>query len=114
MKKLAMNKSVLGRFSVSILLGCITLIAFAAVQSTQAQTTATTAISTDSPALPISIPLHWKSSGVMVKPVSDANHSIVSVKDPTVVNYNGLWHICATAYSISATEKCFAKDMMRK
>jgi len=47
-------------------------------------------------------PLHWKSTGVLVQPVSDPNHTIVSVKDPTIVRYNGLWHIYATAYSTSA------------
>ena len=52
--------------------------------------------------LPIQTPLKWKSSGVLVKPVSDETHTIVSVKDPTVVYYNGLWHIYATAYSTSA------------
>lgn len=48
------------------------------------------------------IPLKWKASDVLVKPVSDEKHTIVSVKDPTVVFYNGLWHIYATAYSTSA------------
>ncbi|MEJ2109862.1 MAG: non-reducing end alpha-L-arabinofuranosidase family hydrolase [Acidobacteriota bacterium] len=52
--------------------------------------------------VPINTPLQWKSSDVLVKPVSDETHTIVSVKDPTVVHYNGLWHIYATAYSTSA------------
>jgi len=52
--------------------------------------------------LPFTVPLQWKATGVLVKPISDANHTIVSVKDPTVVHYNGLWHIYATAYSTSA------------
>jgi hypothetical protein len=47
-------------------------------------------------------PLKWKSSDVLVKPVSDEKHTIVSVKDPTIVHYDGLWHIYATAYSTSA------------
>jgi hypothetical protein len=51
---------------------------------------------------PLTTPLKWKSSGVLVSPISDEAHTIVSVKDPTVVRYNDLWHIYATAYSTSA------------
>ncbi|HPD46943.1 MAG TPA: non-reducing end alpha-L-arabinofuranosidase family hydrolase [Anaerohalosphaeraceae bacterium] len=47
-------------------------------------------------------PLKWKSSGVLISPVSDETHQIVSVKDPTIVRYNDLWHIYATVYSNSA------------
>ncbi|MFC1490393.1 non-reducing end alpha-L-arabinofuranosidase family hydrolase [Candidatus Latescibacterota bacterium] len=47
-------------------------------------------------------PYKWVASDIMVKPVSDDTHTIVSVKDPTVVHYDGLWHIYATAYSTSA------------
>jgi hypothetical protein len=47
-------------------------------------------------------PLKWTASDVMVKPVSDETHTIVSVKDPTIVQYDGKWHIYATAYSTSA------------
>ena len=54
------------------------------------------------PTPPIATPLKWKSSGVLVRPISDETHKIVSVKDPTVVHYDGLWHIYATAYSTSA------------
>ncbi|TWT33855.1 Alpha-L-arabinofuranosidase C precursor [Posidoniimonas corsicana] len=50
----------------------------------------------------IETPLNWKSSGVLIAPLSDATHEIVSVKDPTVVRHNGLWHVYATAYSTSA------------
>ena len=56
----------------------------------------------DAPKLPFATPLHWKSTGVLVKPVSDETHNIVSVKDPTIVRYNDLWHIYATVYSNSA------------
>lgn len=54
------------------------------------------------PEVPFTVPLRWRSTGVLVRPVSDANHTIVSVKDPTVVYWNGLWHIYATVYSTSA------------
>ncbi len=50
----------------------------------------------------IDVPLKWKSSGVLIEPVSDETHEIVSVKDPTVVHCDGLWHVYATAYSTSA------------
>jgi hypothetical protein len=47
-------------------------------------------------ASPIVGPLKWKSTGVLIKPVSDEAHQIVSVKDPTVVYYNNMWHVYAT------------------
>jgi hypothetical protein len=45
---------------------------------------------------PIVGPVSWKSSGVLIKPVSDAEHELVSVKDPTVVHFNDMWHVYAT------------------
>lgn len=51
---------------------------------------------------PFSTPLHWVSSDVLISPVSDETHKIVSVKDPTIVRFNDLWHIYATVYSTSA------------
>jgi enterochelin esterase-like enzyme len=45
---------------------------------------------------PIVGPIKWKSSGVLIKPVSDAAHELVSVKDPTVVYFNNMWHVYAT------------------
>jgi hypothetical protein len=41
-------------------------------------------------------PLRWKSSGVLVSPIADDKHKIVSVKDPSVFFFNGRWHIYAT------------------
>jgi hypothetical protein len=41
-------------------------------------------------------PFAWKSSGVLIKPVSDETHKLVSVKDPTVVYYKDRWHVYAT------------------
>lgn len=52
--------------------------------------------------LPFDTPLRWKSTGVLVKPVSDDTHTIVSVKDPTIVRFNDRWHVYATVYSTSA------------
>ncbi|HUL54325.1 MAG TPA: non-reducing end alpha-L-arabinofuranosidase family hydrolase [Opitutaceae bacterium] len=40
--------------------------------------------------------LRWISSGPLIKPQSDATHHLVSIKDPTVVRYDGKWHIYAT------------------
>jgi hypothetical protein len=45
---------------------------------------------------PLVGPLKWESSGVLISPVSDENHKLVSVKDPTVVRYEGKWHVYAT------------------
>jgi hypothetical protein len=38
----------------------------------------------------------WKASGVLVSPIADPDHQIISVKDPSVVRYKGQWHIYAT------------------
>ncbi len=41
-------------------------------------------------------PLAWTSTGPLISPITDAQHPIVSVKDPTVVYDNGKWHVYAT------------------
>jgi hypothetical protein len=41
-------------------------------------------------------PLSWVSTGPLVSPIPDAAHPIVSVKDPTVVRADGMWHVIAT------------------
>lgn len=94
-----MNRSILAWFIVMVLLSGSALLASAADQTPPAAPATAPAATAK---LPFATPLQWKSTGVLVKPVSDANHTIVSVKDPTVVRYNGLWHIYATAYSTSA------------
>jgi endo-1,4-beta-xylanase len=38
----------------------------------------------------------WNSSGVLISPHSDAAHRLVAVKDPSVVYYNGKWHVFAS------------------
>lgn len=50
----------------------------------------------ESPKLPFATPLHWKSTGVLIKPVSDETHNLVSIKDPSVVRFDNRWHIYAT------------------
>ncbi len=59
-------------------------------------------VGADAPRLPLAAPLKWKSTDVLIRPISDETHTIVSVKDPTVVRYNDLWHVYATVYSTSA------------
>ncbi len=87
-----MNKRTLTNRFISILLACITSVVFGGEPAKVAQ----------NQDLPLTTPLKWISSGILIKPVSDGSHEIVSVKDPTVVHYNGLWHIYATVYSVSA------------
>lgn len=58
-----------------------------------AQATATPSATADSPLVG---PFKWKSSGALVKPDSDERHQLVSVKDPTFVRHNDMWHIYAT------------------
>ena len=87
-----MKKRTLTNRFISILLACITSVVFAGEPGKVA----------NNQEIPLATPLKWKSSGILIKPVSDASHEIVSVKDPTVVHYNGLWHIYATVYSVSA------------
>lgn len=45
---------------------------------------------------PIGEPLQWTSTGPLIAPIPDAQHPIVSVKDPTVVHHNAKWHVYAT------------------
>jgi hypothetical protein len=49
-------------------------------------------------ALP-STTLKWQSSGILVDIKPDANHKIVSVKDPTIQKYNGKYLIYCTVYN---------------
>ena len=52
--------------------------------------------SASSSKFPIKMPLKWKASGKLLSPKPDDDHVALSVKDPTVVYYNGKWHIYAT------------------
>ena len=38
----------------------------------------------------------WSSSGTLISPKSDATHNIAGIKDPTVVRYNGKYHVFAS------------------
>jgi enterochelin esterase-like enzyme len=72
-------------------------IALTCARSTSTQAAAQSSTSTgSSAAAPIAGPLKWTSSAALIEPVSDDSHHIVSVKDPSVVRYNDMWHIYAT------------------
>lgn len=43
----------------------------------------------------------WTSTGPLIAPKQDATHPIVSVKDPTIVNVDGRWHVFATTANTS-------------
>ncbi|MFI6009886.1 non-reducing end alpha-L-arabinofuranosidase family hydrolase [Streptomyces sp. NPDC051243] len=69
----------------------------AATRSTPAATDGTPAIprsDTNAAALPSRY--SWNSSGVLISPKSDATHNIAGIKDPTVVQYNGKYHVFAS------------------
>jgi endo-1,4-beta-xylanase len=38
----------------------------------------------------------WKSSGPLIAPTSDASHSILSIKDPSIVFFKGRWNVYAS------------------
>jgi Glycosyl hydrolase family 62/Cellulose binding domain len=38
----------------------------------------------------------WNSSAALIAPKSDATHNLVSIKDPSVVFYNGQWNVIAS------------------
>ncbi|MBN2591746.1 MAG: hypothetical protein JXA96_17905 [Sedimentisphaerales bacterium] len=46
---------------------------------------------------PIKLPLKWKASGKLLSPKPDDGHPSLSVKDPTIVYYEGKWHVYATS-----------------
>jgi len=41
-------------------------------------------------------PFAWSSTGPLISAIPDATHPLVSVKDPSVVFFNGRWHVYAT------------------
>ncbi|GAA2332272.1 hypothetical protein GCM10010246_14590 [Streptomyces cuspidosporus] len=43
----------------------------------------------------------WSSSGVLMSPKPDSTHNIAGLKDPTVVYYNGKYHVFASVASSS-------------
>ncbi|WP_436847948.1 non-reducing end alpha-L-arabinofuranosidase family hydrolase [Streptomyces coeruleorubidus] len=55
----------------------------------------------DGGAGPLPSSFRWSSSGVLIGPKSDASHDIRAVKDPSVVRYNGKWHVFASTTNSS-------------
>jgi poly(hydroxyalkanoate) depolymerase family esterase len=53
------------------------------------------------PGRPLPSNFQWRSSDVLISPKPDATHPIVSVKDPTVVQYKGQWLVYATTADTS-------------
>ncbi len=53
-------------------------------------------VASAAPTPPFQEPLAWTTSGPLIAPISDANHNLVSIKDPSVVQYGGFWHVFAT------------------
>ncbi len=47
-------------------------------------------------------PLKWESTGILINPKSDDAHKVASIKDPTVVYYDGKWHVYATVFDTTA------------
>ncbi|MBN1696748.1 MAG: hypothetical protein JW881_04480 [Spirochaetales bacterium] len=50
----------------------------------------------------VQTPFAWESSGILINPKSDERHTPVSIKDPTIVFFEGKWHIYATIYDTAA------------
>jgi endo-1,4-beta-xylanase len=43
---------------------------------------------------------HWSSTGPILSPVSDATHHLVAIKDPSIVYYNGKWHVFVSTVAV--------------
>jgi hypothetical protein len=97
MMKSKMNKPILSRLAISMLLagGALLVLATPTIHA-QPAAPATVLMPADTPKPPFATPLKWKATDVLVKPVSDETHNLVSVKDPSIVRYNNKWHIYAT------------------
>lgn len=51
------------------------------------------------------VPAHfaWSSTGPILGPISDLTHDLVAIKDPSVVYYNGKWHVFVSTVDTWAT-----------
>jgi enterochelin esterase-like enzyme len=63
--------------------------------ATQADRPSTQTDKGQSPAL--AGPFNWVTTKPILRAKSDAQHTLNAIKDPTVVRYNGLWHIFASS-----------------
>ncbi|MEU1188028.1 non-reducing end alpha-L-arabinofuranosidase family hydrolase [Streptomyces sp. NPDC005859] len=73
--------------------------AYNAALTTLGGTPATTRGALDATALPSRY--SWSSSGQLIAPKPDSTHNIAGIKDPTVVQYNGKYHVFASTASSS-------------
>ncbi|KUN84291.1 non-reducing end alpha-L-arabinofuranosidase family hydrolase [Streptomyces griseoruber] len=73
--------------------------AYNAALTTLGGTPATTRSAPDAAALPSRY--SWSSSGPLIAPKPDSTHNIAGIKDPTVVQYNGKYHVFASTASSS-------------
>lgn len=72
------------------------------VQATDGTYSATASLSLVISIVPqISTSYSWTSTGPLISAIADSTHPIVSVKDPTVVYYNGQWNVYATTADTS-------------
>ncbi|MFF9769063.1 non-reducing end alpha-L-arabinofuranosidase family hydrolase [Streptomyces sp. NPDC014636] len=53
------------------------------------------------PAAALPTRFSWSSSGALISPKPDATHNIAGIKDPSVVYYNGKYHVFASVASSS-------------
>ncbi|MFB0617906.1 non-reducing end alpha-L-arabinofuranosidase family hydrolase [Streptomyces sp. AGS-58] len=77
--------------------------AYQAALSALGGTAATRRTSAPSPRSTAALPagFSWNSSGALIAPKPDATHNIAGIKDPTVVYYNGKYHVFASTASSS-------------
>ncbi|MFM9558227.1 MULTISPECIES: non-reducing end alpha-L-arabinofuranosidase family hydrolase [Streptomyces] len=77
--------------------------AYASTLTAMGGTPTTARADTPSPRSAAALPsrFSWSSSGTLISPKSDATHNIAGIKDPTVVQYNGKYHVFASVASSS-------------
>jgi endo-1,4-beta-xylanase len=51
------------------------------------------------PACRLAGSIAWTGTDPLISPVSDATHNLVAVKDPSIVSFNGRWHVYASSVS---------------
>ncbi|ONI80781.1 glycoside hydrolase [Saccharothrix sp. ALI-22-I] len=67
--------------------------------TTTSSSTTTTTTTTTPPTGNLPSSFRWSSSGILISPKPDATHANVAVKDPSVVYYNGKYHVFASTYT---------------
>jgi hypothetical protein len=51
----------------------------------------------------LATPITWSSTAPLMSAISDSTHNLVAIKDPSVVYYNGNWHVFATTADTSGS-----------